>query len=110
MINTSGINRVLTLLKNDLANIAVGDGAVPALAATALSAETYRKPISTSVIDGAVLISEIFFDESEGNGLITEIGIFGGTNQLFASGAASILKDSTQSLTVSFEIEVKEVK
>jgi hypothetical protein len=110
MINTSGIKRVLTLLKNDLSAIAVGDGSVPALSATTLSAETYRKPISTSIIDGAVLVSEIFFDENEGNGLISEIGILGGSNQLFASGAASIIKNSTESLTVSFEIEVKEVK
>jgi hypothetical protein len=109
MINTSGINRVLELLQTDLGFIAFGTGTAPVLSSTALTNETYRKPISTSVIDGAVLVSEIFFDENEGNGPINEIGIIAGNNELFAVSAAALVKDSTESLTVSFEIEVKEV-
>ena len=110
MIQTSGINRVLALLKDDLTDIAVGSGTAPTVSATALTSEMLRKPISTSVIDGAVLISEVFFDENDANGTIREIGIFDGANQLFASGGALLVKDNTESLTVSFEIEVKEVK
>jgi hypothetical protein len=109
MINTSGINRVLMLLQSDLNEIAIGSGTAPSVGATALTNQTYRKTVTTSVIDGAVLVQEIFFDEADGNGAMTELGLFGSTGQLFASGAASLTKDNTQSLTVSFEIEVKEV-
>lgn len=116
MIHTSGINRMIALLNSDLTHIAVGTGTAPTLNATQLTTETYRKPITLGVVDGNVLIKEVFLDESQGNGSIAEIGLLGngatgtaGSGQLFASGAAAILKDNTQSLTISFEIEVKEV-
>jgi hypothetical protein len=109
MINTSGINRVLVLLQPDLNAIAIGGGTAPAVGATSLTNETYRKTITTSVIDGAVLVQEVFFDEADGNGTLTELGLFDSTGQLFASGGALLVKDNTQSLTISFEIEVKEV-
>lgn len=116
MIHTSGINRMLSLLNTDLSHIAVGSGSAPTESATVLTSETYRKPITLGITDGNVLIKEVYLDETEANGTIAAIGIFGngatstaGSGQLFASGAAAIVKDNTQSLTISFEIEVREV-
>lgn len=116
MLHDSGINRVLQLLNTDLTQIALGTGAAVTESATQLTTESTRKTVTTSVIDGTVLIKEVFFDETQANGTFTELGLLGngattaaGSGQLFASGRASLTKDSTQSLTVSFEIEVKEV-
>lgn len=116
MLNDSGIQRVLELLDDDLTHIAIGTGTAPNRAATKLTAESYRKAVSENFLDGNVLVKEIFLDESEGNVAITEWGIFcngatttPGTGNLFASTAASIQKDNTQSLTLSVEIEVVEV-
>jgi hypothetical protein len=116
IIHTSGIDRVIALLDSDLDVIAVGSGATANLNDTQLPSEFFRKLTQVGVVDGNVLIKEIFLDESEANGNITSIGILGsgatataGTGQLFASGPAALLKDNTQSLTISFEIEVKEV-
>jgi hypothetical protein len=116
MLQTVGIERVIELLNTDLSVIAIGNGTAPAVSGTQLTAETLRKTVTTSLVDGNTLVKEIYFDESEANGTITEIGLLGdgatgtvGSGNLFASGAAAIVKDSTQSLTVSFEIEVKEV-
>jgi hypothetical protein len=116
MIHNSGINRVIGLLDSDLDVIAVGSGSVPTASATQLPSEFYRKLTQSGVVDGNVLIKEIFLDETEANGNITSIGILGvgattsvGSGQLFASGAAALAKDNTQSLTISFEIEVREV-
>jgi phage-related tail fiber protein len=110
MIHTSGIQRVLNVVQSELTHIAVGTGTAPSASAIQLTNETFRKPISTTLIDGDVLVSEIFFDENEGNGAISEIGLLTSTNVLFSSGGASFTKDSTESLTVSFEIEIKEVR
>ena len=116
MIHTSGINRALALLDNDLGIIAVGTGTAPSASATQLTNTLLRKTITTSVIDGNTLIKEIFLDETEANATLTELGLLGnGANtsansgSLFASGTAAITKDATQSLTISFEIEIKEV-
>ena len=116
MIHTSGITRVLALLNTDATHIAIGSGSAPTVASTQLTTETLRKAITTSLIDGNALVKEVFIDESEGNGTITELGLFvngatisAGSGQLLTSGTAALLKDNTQSLTISFEIEVKEV-
>ena len=116
MMNDSGIQRALELLDGDLTHIAIGTGAAPNRDATKLTQEVYRKAVSDSFIDGNVLVKEIFLEESEGNVAITEWGIFcdGATDDvdsgnLFASTAADIQKDNTQSLTLSVEIEIVEV-
>jgi hypothetical protein len=116
MLHDSGINRVLQLLNIDLTQIALGTGTQITESATQLATETVRKTVTTSVIDGTALVKEVFFDETQANGTFTELGLLGngattaaGSGQLFASGRASFVKDSTQSLTISFEIEVKEV-
>lgn len=116
MINDSGIQRAIALLNADLAIIAIGTGAAPARTATQLTAEALRKSVSETLIDGNILVKELFLSENEGNTTITEWGIFcngatvtTGTGQLFASTAANVVKNNTQSLTLSVEIEVMEV-
>ena len=116
MIHNSGIQRTLSLLNTDLGFIAAANGVAPTVGAVQLNSEFIRKAVTTSLIDGTTLVKEVFFDETQANGMIAAIGILGsgatavdGTGQLFASGAASIVKDNTQTLTISFEIEVREV-
>ncbi|NOK15284.1 hypothetical protein [Corallococcus exercitus] len=116
MINNSGLARVIELLDADLTIIAVGTGAAPTREATQLTSELLRKSVSETFIDGNILVKELFLNENEANGTLTELGLFGdgatttpGTGSLFASSAANIVKNNTQSLTVSFEIEVQEV-
>lgn len=116
MINNSGLNRIVSLLNTDLTIISVGTGAAPTATATQLTTELLRKSVSETSIDGLILIKELYLSEAEANGTLTELGILGngattaaGTGQLFASTGANITKDNTQSLTISIEIEVKEV-
>lgn len=116
MINKTGLDRIVALLDDDVTHIAVGTGAAPGYTATDLTAEAYRAAISDTFIDGLTLVKELFLDESQANVTIKEVGIFdnGATNtansgELFASFATNLVKTNTQSLTISFEIEVLEV-
>lgn len=116
MINKSGLDRVIALLETDLTHIALGNGAAPTYTSTTLTNETIRAAVSEDLIDGTILVKELFLDESTGNGSYTEIGIFGdgatntaNSGKLFSSFGAAITKTNAQSLTISFEIEVLEV-
>lgn len=116
MINNSGLSRAATILSNDMTVIAVGTGATPSASATQLTTELTRGSVTTTTIDGYTIIKEIYFTEAQAIGNLTELGLFcngatttAGTGQLFASGAAAVNKTSTQSLTISFEIELQEV-
>jgi hypothetical protein len=116
MINNSGLSRAATILAADFNAIAVGTGATPSASATQLTTELTRGLVTTSTIDGYTIIKEIYFSEAQAVGNLTELGLFcngatatAGSGQLFASGAAAVNKTSTQSLTISFEIELQEV-
>ncbi len=116
MLNLLGLNRTIDLLNSDLSMIAIGTGTAPDSTGTQLTSELLRKAPSDTFIDGYTIIKELYLDENEATGTLTELGIFcngatstPGTGELFASDAANITKDNTQSLTISFEIEVKEV-
>jgi hypothetical protein len=115
MINDSGIARLIELVEADISYVAVGTGSV-AISSTQLGNEIFRKSVSDTEIDGNTLIVECFFDTSEANNTLTEIGSLAdgatgsaGTGTLFATSLSSVEKDNTQSLTVSFEIEFSEV-
>lgn len=116
MITNALLNRIVALLDVDITHIGIGTGAAPAVGDTTLASETQRKA-TTSLIDGATLILEGFWDESEANGVtFTNAGVFGngatgtiGSGQLFAGGAINVPKTDTQSLTVSVEITVEAV-
>lgn len=117
MINNSGgFQRIIELLNADLTHIAVGTGTTLTADSTQLVTEVFRNAVSETTIDGNVLIKELFLSESQANVTIREIGLLGtgatgsvGSGELFASELASIPKDNTQSLTISFEIEALEV-
>jgi hypothetical protein len=116
MLNVSAINRVLSLLANDCTVIAVGSGTAPTYNSVDLTNESYRNVVSSSTISGNTLIKEMYIDTTSANGAITEIGLFGnGANlavnsgDLMASFTAGLVKDSTQSLNIVFEIDVMEV-
>lgn len=117
MITDTGLNRLLTIFGTELSHIGLGTGTPPIQSNTLLSNEQLRKQVTDPLIDGTTLVSEIYLDENEGNGLnFSEVGIFcdGASNtmdtgKLFAGGGMDKTKDNTQSLTVSFEITVMEV-
>ena len=116
MLNDSGLSRVIELLDAELTVIAVGTGRAPVRTDTQLDGELLRKSVSETLIDGNVLVKELYLDETEGNGTLTGLGLLGdgatttpGTGSLFASSAANLVKNNTQSLTISFEIEIMEV-
>lgn len=116
MINNSGLARVRDLINADLTVIVVGTGTAPIATATQLTTELLRKDISETMIDGNIIIKELYLNETEANGTLTELGVLGngatstpGTGELFASSSSNIVKDNTQSLTISVEIEIKEV-
>lgn len=115
MLNTSGISRAVNLLANDMTVIAVGTGSAPTVNSTQLTSELVRALITTASTDQNTIIKELFLSEAQAVGTLTELGLFcngatatPSTGFLFASGAANITKTSTQSLTVSFEIELRE--
>ncbi|WP_069649633.1 hypothetical protein [Caloranaerobacter ferrireducens] len=114
MVTNAGLSRLLTLLDNELTHIGIGIGTAPTINDTTLDNEQLRKQAS-SLIDGFTLVKEIYFDETEGNGInFTNAGVFGnsatdivGTGELFSGGSINVAKNNTQSLTISFEITVE---
>jgi hypothetical protein len=116
MLHDSGINRTLNLLKNDLTQIGLGIGTGINAQSDKLNIEITRGAVTTAIIDGNVVVLEAFFDDHQANGTFTEIGLYGNgatsigsSGELFASSSGTITKNNTEALTVSFEIEVKEV-
>lgn len=115
MVTNAGLNRIISFLDGDLTHLSLGTGVAPVNTDTTLPNEAIRKA-STSFIDNFTLIKELFLDETEGNGVTyTNAGVFGngatatiGTGELFAGGAINIVKDNTQSFTLSIEITVSE--
>lgn len=116
LATTALINRIVAYLNTDISHIGIGTGAAPVVGSTTLASEAQRK-LSTNLVDGATLVIDGFWDETEANGVTyTNAGAFGngatatlGTGQLFSGGAINIAKDNTQSLTVSVEILVEAV-
>ena len=112
----AGILRIIELLETDIKYIGIGTGTFSGESATLLDNETDRKPVTASSVDN-VLILDGYWDETEGNGVTyLESGCFcdGATasidsGTLFAGSTISVIKDSTQSLTISVEITVEAV-
>ena len=116
MLNVTAIDRVLSFLDQECTVIAVGSGVAPAYNSLDLTAETYRNLITSTTISENTLIKEIYIDTASANGSITEVGLLGngasltpGSGDLLASFATSLVKDSSQSLNIAFEIDVLEV-
>ncbi len=111
MITNTAIQSVLDYINGDLTEIALGNGVAPQLdSAVSLDNEFYAKDITTRLRDGNIQVVEVYFDETEANGEITEFGAKKENGEMFDIEGADITKDSTQSLTVSIEIELTEVR
>lgn len=110
MISNGGMQSVLDALDNALAAVAVGNGVAPTdNNAMQLTSEILAKNITLRERDGNIQVLEGFFDETEANGAITEFGLKTVNGTMFNFESAAIIKDATQSLTISIEVEVLEV-
>ena len=111
------ITELLNKALVDITHIGIGDGSTALVASeTLLGNETLRKTV-TETQDGNSLIFEGFWDETEGNGTtFTEAGLFwdGATNtintgSLVCGGQIHVIKDATQTMTVSIELTIEAV-
>jgi len=88
------------------------DSTAPTIADTVLGGEIARKLISVRNVDAAdanTAVLEIFFNISEGNGTLREIGLFGGsantganTGTLFNKAAINRTKTSSDTLSIRY--------
>lgn len=111
------ISRLVTYLNADITQIGIGTGTTPLTnSSTLLDNETLRKP-TTNTVDGNTIIAEAYWDETEGNGVTyTEAAAFGNgatasidTGEIDVGDQINIEKDSTQTLTISVELNVEAV-
>jgi uncharacterized protein (UPF0254 family) len=110
------VSRIVALLDADITYIGIGTGAAPTVGSTTLPSESLRKLVTT-LVDADTLVLDGFWDETEANGVTyTNAGAFGngatastGTGELDVGGAINVVKDNTQSLTVSIEILIQAV-
>ena len=110
--------RLVGAERGQVTYLAVGTGAVtggdePVIGDTALETELYRKQISVRSSSGTTASFRIFFNTSEANGSITELGLFGDdasattdSGVLFARAAESITKTDSESLTIDWSLDV----
>jgi hypothetical protein len=110
----SGLIRILELIEDDVSHIGVQSGAAPTVNSSVLNTEYARKGVTDPLIDGYTFVVDAFFDTADGNGTITGWGVFGdgatdtlATGTLIAATTADIVKDDTQSLTLSAEITLR---
>jgi hypothetical protein len=108
-------NRLIGATKGEITYFAVGTGTgVPAAGDTTLGTEVYRKQISVRSVSGAIATFRIFFNTSEANAALKEIGLFGDaatstadTGTLFARAAVDKTKTSSETLTIDWDVEIK---
>jgi hypothetical protein len=93
--------------------IAVGTGAYPATpkTSTTLTTELARKTVTAASYSGAQTLITGFFGASEGNGTLTEIGLFGEDASASADSGtminhASITETKSSSETLTAEITI----
>jgi hypothetical protein len=108
-------NRLIGATKGEITYFAVGTGTdAPAAGDTTLGTEIYRKQISVRSVSGAIATFRIFFNTSEANDTLKEIGLFGDdatvtadTGTLFARAAVDKTKTSSETLTIDWDVEIK---
>ncbi len=110
--------RMVGAERGQVTYFAVGTGTVsganvPTIGDTKLHTELFRKQISVRSSSGATASFRIFFNTSEANGSITEIGLFGDaasatadSGVLFARAAESITKTSSETLTIDWSLDI----
>lgn len=119
-------NLFVTLGKNSIADrlrgadtgrityCAIGTGTTaPALGNTQLVSESFRKLISVSSSSANVTTFETFLNESEGNGTISEAGLFGNlatntanSGTLFCRTLVSRVKTSSDTLSIIWNVTI----
>lgn len=93
---------------------ALGTGTnVPAYANTTLQTEIIRKLISVRSVAGNIATFQTFFNTSEGNATLKEVGLFGGlasgtvdSGTLFCRTAINRIKNSAQTLTLYWSVTI----
>lgn len=95
--------------------VGVGDtsgGNAPDVSDTALNDELIRKQISVRSSVGNVAYFRVFFNTSEANGTLTEIGLFGDdasatpdSGTLFARAGIDKTKTDAETLTIDWSLE-----
>lgn len=100
--------------KGEITYMALGTGSTtPDASDTALATELIRKQVSVRSVSGNVATFRTFFSTSEGNGTLTEVGLFGDnasstadSGVLYARAAISKTKTSSETLTLDWSATV----
>jgi hypothetical protein len=110
--------RMVGAEKGQVTYFAVGTGDTsggnaPDASDTALNDELTRKQISVRSATGNTANFRVFFNTSEANGTLTEIGLFGDdasvtadSGTLFARASISKTKTSAETLTIDWSLDV----
>jgi len=115
MVNDTLIDRVLELLDSDTGFIGVSTGTIPVVQSDTLLPNEVSRKTTTNIIASDTLISDVYFDETELNDInITSVATFcnGGTStvntgEIAVADNVNIIKNNTQSLTISIELTVE---
>lgn len=121
LVVTSAKNAIADALRGNVANnngqityCALGTStASPAAGDTTLVAEIARKLVSIRSASGKIATFKTFFNQSEGNGVIKEVGLFGGaatdtadSGTLYCRTNISRTKTSSDTLTLTWSVTV----
>lgn len=107
-------SRLVGANKGQVTYLAVGTGtATPASTDTTLATELERKQISVRTSSGDTATFRTFFNTTEANGTLKEIGLFGddatGTvdsGTLFAHASVDKTKTSSETLTIDWSLTI----
>jgi hypothetical protein len=111
-------SRMVGAEKGQVTYFAVGTGAstggdAPDVSDTELNTELERKQISVRSATGNTANFRVFFNTSEANGVLTEIGLFGDdasitadSGTLFARAVIDKTKTSAETLTIDWSLDV----
>lgn len=116
---TAGMESVASRLiggtdKGVITYMALGTGAgSPSASDTTMDTELFRKLVSIRTVSGAVASFRTFFNSSEGNGTLTELGLFGDdasatadSGTMYAHVTIDKTKTSAETLTVDWSATV----
>ena len=108
-------SRMVGAIKGEVTYFAVGTGTnAPAKSDVKLQTEIERKQISVRSATGDTAYFRIFFNTTEANGTLKEIGLFGDdasvtkdTGTLFARAAINKTKTTSETLTIDWSLKVE---
>ena len=108
-------SRMVGAIKGEVTYFAVGTGTnAPNKTDVKLQTEIERKQISVRSATGDTAYFRIFFNTTEANGTLKEIGLFGDdasvtkdTGTLFARAAINKTKTTSETLTIDWSLKVE---